>query len=113
MNELLIISKLKKTIIFINKSLENFPKKEIILKQKIEILLYDLLEITYLANYKKEERISLIYEALVKIKMLDFYLNIALENKLVTYKKFINICNYLNEITKMNYGWINSEKKKH
>ena len=40
MNDLLIISKLKETIIYIGKILINFPKTNIILKNNIEITLY-------------------------------------------------------------------------
>jgi len=112
MNDLLIVTKIKQTTIYINKILINFPKNEIILKHHIEIDLYDLLRYIYEANYNKENRISILYKSLIKIKMLDFYIRICLEKNIVSYKKFISICTYLNEITKMIFGWIKSEKKK-
>lgn len=112
MNDLLIVSKLKETIIYIGKILINFPKTNIILKNNIEITLYSILENIYVANYDKNNRIDLLYKTLVKIKMLDFYLKICLENKIINYKKFINICSYLNNITKVIFAWIKSEKKK-
>lgn len=112
MNDLLIISKLKETILYIGKVLINFPKINIILKNNIETTLYNLLEIIYNAIYDKNNRIELLYNSLVKIKMLDFYLKICLDKKIINYNKFISICNYLNEITKMIFKWIKSEKKK-
>lgn len=112
MSDLLIVSKLKETILYIGKILINFPKTNIILKNNIEITLYSILESIYLANYDKDNRIDLLYKTLVKIKMLDFYLKVCLESMIINYKKFINICSYLNEVTKMIFSWIKSEKKK-
>jgi len=87
MNDLLIVTKIKQTTIYINKILINFPKNEIILKHHIEIDLYDLLRYIYEANYNKENRISILYKSLIKIKMLDFYIRICLEKNIVSYKK--------------------------
>lgn len=112
MNDLLIITKIKETSLYIGKIIINFPKVEIILKHHIEIDLYDLLSYIYEANYNKENRIDILYKSLIKIKMLDFYMRICLDKNIISYKKFIKICTYLNEITKMIFGWIKSEKKK-
>lgn len=112
MNELIIITKIKKTILYFNNILDNFPKKEVILKSNIEKTLYNILENIYRANYI-DKRIEFLYKTLVQIKMIDFYLKILLEKKIINYKKFIIICNYFNEITKMLYGMINNEKKKY
>lgn len=111
--KLIIITKLKNTIFYIEKILNNFPKKESVLKDKLELVLYDLLENLYYSNYLyKNERINNLYLCLSKIKMLDFYIKICLNKGIISYKKFINICEYLNEIVKMLYGWINSEKSR-
>ena len=112
MNDLLIITKIKETSLYIGKILINFPKVELVLKNHIEINLYDLLSYIYEANYLKEERIKILYKSLIKIKMLDFYMRICLDKNIISYKKFIKICTHLNEITKMIFGWIQSEKKK-
>jgi len=49
-DKLLIITKLKKTIEYIDKILDNYPHKYIELKQRLIDSLFDLLEIAYLAN---------------------------------------------------------------
>lgn len=56
-----IINFIRELIIYIDSNLENFPKKDIELKNRIRNNSYDLLEIAYLANsttnvnYKKEK----------------------------------------------------------
>ena len=112
-NELLVITNIKKTILFFDNILLNFPKKDYILKNKIELVLYDLLESIYMANYlAKDERINKLYLCLTKIKMLDFYINISFNKKVISYKKFIKICEFLNNIDRLIYGFIKYEKNR-
>ena len=112
-SELLVISNIKKTILYFDNILINFPRKDYILKNKIELILYDLLEDIYMANYLfKNERINKLFICLTKIKMLDFYINICFKKKIISYKKFINLCSILNNIVKLIYGFINYEKSK-
>ena len=42
--------------------------------------------------------------------MIDYYINISFNKKIINYKKYYNIGNKLLEITKMIYKWINNEK---
>lgn len=49
-------------------------------------------------------------EVLVNISMIDLYLDILLELKIINKKKFMTIINMLNEIRKMTNGWIENEK---
>lgn len=111
--ELLVITNIKKTILYFDGILINFPKKDYILKNKIELILYDLLEEIYMANYLYEnERINKLFICLTKIKMLDFYINICFKKTIISYKKFINLCSILNNIVKLIYGFINYEKSR-
>ena len=48
----------------------------------------------------------------VEIKMIEFYTKLSVDNKLISYKKFNNIGNYLLEINKMVNSWIINEKKR-
>ena len=73
----------------------------------------NLLESIYMANYlAKDERINKLYLCLTKIKMLDFYINISFNKKVISYKKFIKICEFLNNIVRLIYGFIKYEKNR-
>ena len=92
-SELLVITNIKKTILYFDDILINFPKKDYILKNKIELILYDLLDNIYMANYLyKDERINKLFICLTKIKMLDFYINVCFKKKIISYKKIIKLC---------------------
>ena len=51
-------------------------------------------------------------EILVNIAMIDLYLDLLLDIKIINRKKFMVIIRMLNEIRKMTNGWILSEKNK-
>lgn len=51
-------------------------------------------------------------EILVNIAMIDLYLDLLLDIKIINRKKFMVIIRMLNEIKKMANGWILSEKNK-
>lgn len=109
-DKLLIATRVKKTIEYMEKVLKNYPQSEIILKNKIITSCYDLLELVYRANIFKE----IIYkkEILVKIRMIEYYIKISLDKKVLSYKKYENIGNHLLEINKMITSWIKNEKNK-
>ncbi|MBP3920073.1 MAG: ATP-binding protein [Bacilli bacterium] len=54
-DRLLIVTKVKKSIDYIEKIISNYPHKEMVLKNKIIASYYDLLEIVYKVNIHKEE----------------------------------------------------------
>jgi len=109
-DKLLIATRVKKTIEYIEKVLINYPQSEIILKNKIISSCYDLLELVYRANIFKET----IYmkEILVKIRMIEYYIKTSLDKKVISYKKYENIGNNLLEINKMITSWIKNEKNR-
>ena len=53
-DKLLIVSKIKKTISYVDNVLINFPNTEYILKNNIVSNFYDLLELIYKANIHKD-----------------------------------------------------------
>ena len=73
-----VIIELKKTILYLDKIVVNFPGSERELKDKIRGAMYDLLEIIYMANEFKEKRKDYQVQGIVKIKMIDFYLKILI-----------------------------------
>lgn len=109
-DKLLIATRVKKTIEYIEKVLINYPQSEIVLKNKIMSSCYDLLELVYRANIFKET----IYmkEILVKIRMIEYYIKTSLDKKVMSYKKYENIGNNLLEINKMINSWIKNEKNR-
>ena len=109
-DKLLIAIKIKKTIEYIEKTTNNYPHSEIILKNKIIDTSYELLKITYKASIYKE--INNINDILINIKMLEYYITKSLKKKIINFKKYEIIGNYLLEINKMVNAWIINETKK-
>lgn len=100
---LIIARSVRKTIVYIEKNVINFPNKYNILKSNIINTLYELLECVYRANVLQD--INDKKEAVVKIRMLNFYLERALNEDLIKYKKFQSYTNYLIEIDNMIRSW--------
>ena len=109
-DKFLIATKVKKTIIYMEKMLENYPHTENVLRNKIIDKAYNLLENTYKANIYKE--INYMKEILVDIKMLEFYIKKSLDKKIINFKKYEVIGNHFLELNKMISAWIVYEKKK-
>lgn len=107
-DRLIIATKVKKTIEYIEKITLNYPHNENNLKNKIINESYELLELVYMANIEK------IYmkHICVKIKMIDYLLKRSCDRKLISLKKYEIIGNYLLEINKMINVWIKNEKNK-
>ena len=51
-------------------------------------------------------------ESIVKIRMIEYYIKISLEKKIISYKKYENIGKFLLEINKMINSWALNEKNK-
>ena len=85
-----VIQYIRELLIIIDKNMDNFPKKDIELKNRIRSNSYDLLEIAYEANttqnieYKKE----LLNIAVAKVKVIDFLLNLSFDKKIITEKRY-------------------------
>ena len=109
-NKLLIASKVKKTIQYLDKTLINCPNREYILKNNIIKTSYNILELTYKANIHKN--ITYMKDIIVQINMLEYYIKISLDKKIISYKKYEYIGNYLLEINKMIKSWIYGEKSR-
>lgn len=105
-----IINNIKKTILYLDKIIINFPKNEKILKDKILSSIYDCLELIYITNETNiKERKNYQIRIITKIKMIDFYLKVALDKKYISSKKYQKSCNHLLSNLKQIYGWIKSE----
>ncbi len=109
-DNLIIARSARKTLRYIEKNTENFPKEYKVLKEKIVDSCYKILEWTYRANIFQEKENK--KEIIVHIQMLNFYLEEALRKDLINNKKFTNYTNHLLEIDKMVRGWFKYEEVK-
>ena len=107
-DSLWIARSVRKTITYVEKNIYNFPNEYKVLKERILISCYDILENVYRANL--DQNINSKKEALVQIKMLNFYLKQALDKELITKKKFLSYGNHLTEIHNMLRSWCGYEK---
>ena len=105
-----VIEFIRQLLIMIDTELENFPKKEIELKNRIKTNSFDILELSYEANSIEDIRVKvqLLQKILAKIKVIDFLLNLSLDKEMIPSKKYIKLANKIDDITKYTVGWINS-----
>ena len=105
-----VIDFIREFIVRVDKELENYPKKDIEIKNRIRNNSYDLLEIAYEANstvdIKDKER--LIFKIIGKIKTIDFLLNLSYDNGLITAKKYYKLGQRIDDIAKFANGWASS-----
>ena len=102
-DNLLIARSVRKTITYVEKNIYNFPNEYKVLKERIINSCYDILENVYRANVDQDVKTK--WEALVQIKLLNFYLKQALDKELITKKKFLSYGNHLLEIHNMISSW--------
>lgn len=104
-NEFLIVKNIKEFIVSLDNFLNNYPRKEYELRNRLVNTSYDLLELVYQSNYKKDFNFNII---LSKISMLDFYLELSFKKKIINEKRVMNMSNRLLVIRKMIYKWYES-----
>ena len=90
----------------------NYPKKEVVLKQNIEKTMYLLIE--YVFSYRIEElyrvRLKYLKSVVIQISMLDYYMRVSYNKKIINAKRYNSISGFLIEMRKIAYGVIRSEK---
>ena len=105
-----VIQFIRELLILIDKQMDNYPNKDIELKNRIRTNSYDLLEIAYEANSIQEVEVKkkLLNKALAKIKVIDFLLNLSFDKQIINQKKYYKFGNKIDDVTKYIIGWINS-----
>lgn len=105
-----IIQFIRELIISIDSNLENFPKKDIELKNRLKNNSYDLLELSYLTNATKniDKKKELLEQIIAKIKVIDFLLNLCYDKEIINSKKYMKFGNKMDDILKYTFGWLNS-----
>ncbi len=108
-----IINFIRELIIHIDNNLDNFPKKDIELKNRIRNSSYDLLELAYRANVTTDivEKRKLLEEVIAKVKIIDFLLNICYEKQIINSKKYVKFGEKIDDILKYTLGWIKAIKE--
>lgn len=109
-----LLTNLEKTITYINKELLNYPKYEVILRNHIEATMYTLVELihSYRITTNKRTKEKNLNDFIIKLSMLDYYMRVSYEKKIINSHKLTVIINYLIEIRKLSYGVIRSEKNR-
>lgn len=107
------INLIRELIVRIDTNLENFPKNDIEIKNRIRNSTYDLLEIAYTANTVSnvDKKRDLIEIAIAKIKVIDFLINLSFDKKIITEKKYLKLGEAMDEIIKYLVGWKKSINK--
>ena len=105
-----IIQYIRELIINIDNNLDNFPKKDIELKNRIRNISYDLLEIAYEANTikEKDKKIELLYLLIAKLKVTDFLINMCYDKQFINQKRYLKFGEKIDDISKFTAGWIKS-----
>lgn len=104
------INLIRELIIRIDNNLDNFPKKDIEIKNKIRNITYELLELVYEANSTSdnEYKMYLTDKSIAKIKVIDFLINLSYDKEIINHKRYIKFGEAMDEILKYLVGWKNS-----
>ena len=102
-----VINFIRELIINIDKNLDNFPKKDIEIKNRIRNSTYDLLEMAYEANTSEDnkEKNKLLDKCIAKIKIIDFLLNLSYDKQIINNKRYLKFGEAIDEIIKYLIGW--------
>lgn len=102
-----VIEYIRELLISIDNNMDNFPKKDIELKNRIRNSSYDLLEITYEANNTTDavNKKHLLEKAIAKVKIIDFLLNLCYDKKIINQKRYLKFGEKINDIIKYMHGW--------
>ena len=105
-----IIQFIRDLILTIDKQMNNFPKKDIELKNRIRSNSYDILELAYEANCMEniERKKELLQKMVAKIKIVDFLLNLSYDKQIIPQKKYFKFGDKMDDIVKYTMGWIKS-----
>lgn len=103
-----VIQLIRDLVVAIDNEMINYPKKDIEIKNRIRTNTYDILELSYRANISTdiEYKKKIIFDIIAKIKVIDFLLNLSLDKKLISEKKYYSFGRRLDDIAKYANGWI-------
>lgn len=110
-NNLLVINRLKNFCFKVREIVINFPKKELLIKDKIISDSLDIIEEVYYINTLRRNNVNKSDKArlISKLNMLDFYIYYIYKNNIINEKTFNNLSKEITEITKILYKWVYNE----
>lgn len=100
-----VINFIRELIVYIDKYLENFPKKDIEIKNRIKSTSYDILEEAYKANNIEKNKSEHIENIIAKIKVIDFLLNLCYDKQIINQKRYVKFGEKMDDILKYCIGW--------
>lgn len=111
-NEKFIIAKnVKEFIMLLDDCLLYYPKKYFELRNRLVMDSYELLEQIYLANYTNfDERRPIKIRAMMKINILDFYIEESFQKRIISEKQSIRLSKKLLSISKLLRSWIDNDR---
>lgn len=105
-----VIEYIRILVLNIDKNMDNFPRKDIEIKNRIRNNSYDLLEIAYEANSVEnvQRKKELLEKAIAKIKIIDFLLNLCYDKQIINQKRYFKFGETMDDIIKYINGWYKS-----
>lgn len=102
-----VINFIRELVVNIDKNLDNFPKKEIEIKNRLRNVSYDLLELSYEANTTDDNtlKMELLNKCVAKIKVIDFLINLSYDKQIINNKRYLKFGESMDEIIKYIVGW--------
>ena len=100
----------RELIIYLDNMLENFPKKDLEISRKIKEESYEMLHLAYIANVTADlsYRRRNLEEIIARVKVLDFFVNLSYDKKIINQKKYLKVGQRLDDIIKYTTGWLNA-----
>lgn len=114
-DKLKIVLLVKEFLFDLDSILCRFPNKEKVLRDKIRTVLYELIELIYIANYMpldkyRDDRIKLQIKILSKLSLIDLLLEESYRKGYITESMFLNKAENLSLVSTKVKGWILYEK---
>ena len=102
-----VINYIRELVISVDKHLDNFPKKDIEIKNRVRNISYDILELAYRVNVSTNanKKLELIEEIVAKIKVTDFLINMCYDKQIINSKRYVKFGESLDNISKYLVGW--------
>lgn len=108
-NTLIIIDKLEQLDNYLNNIYSNFPKKDIILKEELDIIIKEIYFNIYLIVYNYKIDISI--KVISLIKYLNYLIDNIYQKKIINNNRYLYIGSLVIDITKLLRGYINEKNR--